>query len=51
MSLNGKFFQFYNLEVDTFRSGDYIIKDETEEEIMKNAVQHAWEIHAIKPKE
>jgi predicted small metal-binding protein len=30
---------------------DYIIKGETEEEIMKNAVQHAWEIHAIKPEE
>ena len=30
---------------------DYIIKGETEEEIMKNAVQHAWQIHAIKPEE
>ena len=30
---------------------DYIIKGETEEEIMRNAVQHAWEIHAIKPEE
>jgi predicted small metal-binding protein len=30
---------------------DYIIKGENEEEIMKNAVQHAWEIHAIKPEE
>jgi len=30
---------------------DYIIKGETDEEIMKNAVQHAWEIHAIKPQE
>jgi predicted small metal-binding protein len=30
---------------------DYIIKGETEEEIIKNAVQHAWEIHAIKPEE
>jgi predicted small metal-binding protein len=30
---------------------DYIIKGETEEEIMENAVQHAWEIHAIKPEE
>jgi predicted small metal-binding protein len=30
---------------------DYIIKGETEEDIMKNAVQHAWEIHAIKPEE
>jgi predicted small metal-binding protein len=30
---------------------DYIIKGETEEDIIKNAVQHAWEIHAIKPEE
>jgi len=30
---------------------DYIIKAESEEEIMRNAVQHAWEIHAIKPEE
>jgi predicted small metal-binding protein len=30
---------------------DSIIKGGTEEEIMKNAVQHAWEIHAIKPEE
>jgi predicted small metal-binding protein len=30
---------------------DFIIKGETEEEIIKNAVQNAWEIHAIKPEE
>jgi predicted small metal-binding protein len=30
---------------------DYTIKGETEEEIMRNAVQHAWEIHAIRPEE
>lgn len=30
---------------------DYISKGESEEETMKNALQHFWEIHAIKPEE
>jgi predicted small metal-binding protein len=25
---------------------DYIVKGEIEEEVIRNAVQHAWEIHA-----
>ena len=30
---------------------DYVIQAETEEEIMKQAVEHIWEHHAIKPEE
>ena len=30
---------------------DYIIKGITEENVIKDAEQHYWEIHAIKPKE
>ena len=30
---------------------DYVIQAETEEEIMKQAVEHIWEYHAIKPEE
>ena len=30
---------------------DYIIEGETEEELTKNALKHAWENHAIKPDE
>ena len=29
----------------------YIIEDKTEEDIVKSAEQHIWEIHAIKPEE
>jgi predicted small metal-binding protein len=29
----------------------YIIKGETEEEVIKNAKQHIWEVHAIKQDE
>jgi predicted small metal-binding protein len=32
-------------------SCDYVIRAETEEEIMKQAVEHIWEHHAIKPEE
>ena len=32
-------------------SCDYVIQAETEEEIMKQAVEHIWEHHAIKPEE
>jgi predicted small metal-binding protein len=32
-------------------SCDYAIQAETEEEIMKQAVEHIWEHHAIKPEE
>ena len=30
---------------------DYISKGESADETMKNALQHFWEIHAIKPEE
>lgn len=30
---------------------DYIIEGETEEELTKNALKHAWDNHAIKPNE
>ena len=30
---------------------DHIIKGITEENVMKDAKQHYWEIHAIKPEE
>jgi predicted small metal-binding protein len=30
---------------------DFISKGESEDETMKNALQHFWEIHAIKPEE
>ena len=30
---------------------DYIINGKIEEEVIQYAVQHAWEIHAIKPEE
>jgi predicted small metal-binding protein len=30
---------------------NFIIKGETEEKIMKNAIRHYWETHAIKPEE
>ena len=29
----------------------YIIEGEREEDIIKNAYQHAWEVHAIKQEE
>jgi predicted small metal-binding protein len=32
-------------------SCDYVIQAETEEEIMKQAVEHIWEHHAIKSRE
>ena len=32
-------------------SCDYVIQAETEEEIMKQAVEHIWGPHAIKPEE
>jgi len=30
---------------------NYVIEGETEEELIRNAVNHAWERHAIKPDE
>jgi predicted small metal-binding protein len=30
---------------------DDIIKGTTEEDVLKHAEEHAWEIHAIKPEE
>ncbi len=33
------------------QADDYVIQAETEEEIMKQAVEHIWEHHAIKPEE
>jgi predicted small metal-binding protein len=30
---------------------DNVIKGTTEEDILKSAEEHAWEIHAIKPEE
>jgi predicted small metal-binding protein len=30
---------------------NYIIKGNTEEELIKNATEHIWELHAINPKE
>jgi predicted small metal-binding protein len=30
---------------------DNIIKGATEEDVLKQAEEHAWEIHAIKPEE
>jgi predicted small metal-binding protein len=30
---------------------DNIIKGTTEEDVLKHAEEHAWEIHAIKPEE
>jgi predicted small metal-binding protein len=30
---------------------NYIIKGNTEEEIVKKATEHIWELHAINPKE
>jgi predicted small metal-binding protein len=30
---------------------NYIIEGETEEEVIKNAKQHVWEIHANNPEE
>ena len=29
----------------------YIINGETEEEVIRNATQHAWDYHAVKPEE
>jgi predicted small metal-binding protein len=29
----------------------YVMEGKTDEEIMQNAVKHAWELHAIKPEE
>jgi predicted small metal-binding protein len=30
---------------------NYVIEGETEEELIRNAVNHSWEGHAIKPDE
>ena len=30
---------------------DYVIDEETEEDVMRKAVDHIWEYHAIKPEE
>ena len=32
-------------------SCDYVIVGETEEDVMRKAVEHIWENHAIKPDE
>ena len=32
-------------------SCDYVIDGETEEDVMRKAVEHIWEHHAIKPEE
>jgi predicted small metal-binding protein len=32
-------------------SCDYVIDGETDEDVMRKAVEHIWEHHAIKPEE
>ncbi len=32
-------------------SCDYVIDGETDEDVMRKAVEHIWEYHAIKPEE
>jgi predicted small metal-binding protein len=29
----------------------YVMEGKTDEEIMQNAIKHAWELHAIKPED